>query len=253
VVTPSHWVLTGVRLSAAPLAEIAAACAGASPEAGDPVIVACANLHCLVVAARDAEFAAALNSATYVTADGAPLIVAGRLRGEAVGERITGSDVFAAVMASLNGSAGRAMFVGSTPAVLARIRARAATDYPSISVETLSPPFGELTAEGDRAIIVAVNAFQPHVLWVGMTAPKQEKWVARNARELRTGAAVSIGAVFDFYAGTVPRAPAWMQRAGLEWLFRLLREPRRLWRRYLVSGPVFVALLIRERSIGRQL
>jgi len=249
--TSEGWSLVGVRMSAAPLREIVAACTDPSVQAARPVTVACANLHCLVVAARDPEFSAALNGATHVTADGAPLLLAGRLKRERVGQRITGSDVFAAVMRALDASAGRAMFVGSTPAVLARMRARAALDFPHVTVETLSPPFGELTGKQNQAIVAAVNEFQPDVLCVGMTAPKQEKWVARHASALQARGIISVGAVFDFYAGTVRRAPRWMQRAGLEWLHRLVSEPRRLWRRYLISGPIFIALLWRDRWARR--
>jgi len=244
----STWSLLGVPVSRASLAEITAHCLAPRPVASDaPVTVACANLHSLVVAQRDADFACALRAATVVTADGAPLLAAGRYCGAAVGPRVTGSDLFAAIMGALQERGGRAMFVGSTPAVLQRIQRRAAVEYPAITIETLSPPFGTLTAEQNDRILAAIGAFAPDVLWIGMSAPKQEKWVAHNAHRLRVPAVLSVGAVFDFYAGTVARAPPWMRRAGLEWLHRLASEPRRLWRRYLISGPVFVSLVVRER------
>ncbi len=241
------WSLLGVPVSRASVADITARCVAKRDRDEAPVTVACANLHSLVVAQRDSEFAAALRGASVVTADGAPLLLAGRFYGLEVGPRITGSDLFAAVMAALDARAGRAMFVGSTPGVLRRMVARAASEFPAVAVETLSPPFGPPTDEQNAEIRDAINRFQPDVVWVGMSAPKQEKWVARHADRLRVGAVLSVGAVFDFYAGTVPRAPHWMRRAGLEWLHRLASEPRRLWRRYLISGPVFVSLVLRER------
>jgi N-acetylglucosaminyldiphosphoundecaprenol N-acetyl-beta-D-mannosaminyltransferase len=246
------WPLLGVNLAGARISEIVDECLRPRQPDTGPFTVACANLHCLVVAARDSEFAAALTSASCVTADGAPLLLAGRLLGEAVGARITGADLFAAVMAALDRAGGRAFFVGSTPAVLDKIRQRAAREFPAVKLEALSPPFGELSAQQNDAIVRAANAFRPDVIWVGMSAPKQEKWVARNSSALGARSVISIGAVFDFYAGTVPRAPAWMRRIGFEWLHRLVHEPRRLWRRYLVSGPVFVALVWRYRRLRRQ-
>lgn len=246
------WPLLDVDLAGAPISEIVDECLQRREPGTGPFTVACANLHCLVVATRDEEFAAALKSASCVTADGAPLLLAGRLLGETVGPRITGADLFAAVMAALDRAAGRVFFVGSTPAVLDKIRERAAREFPAVKLEALSPPFGELSSQQNDAVVRAANAFRPDVIWVGMSAPKQEKWVARNSAALGARSIISIGAVFDFYAGTVPRAPAWMRRIGFEWLHRLVREPRRLWRRYLVSGPIFVALVWRYRRVRRQ-
>lgn len=247
----AHYVVAGVRVSSASLEDIVSACTEPQKSGTPPVTVACANLHCLVVAAQDAEFSQALATSTFVTADGAPLVWAGQLCHGTAGPRITGSDVFAAVMERLDRQRGSVMLVGSTPTVLERMFARAAVEYPHVAVGLLSPPFGAITTEDNAKIVRAINAFSPDVVWVGMTAPKQEKWTAENAAALDVGAVISIGAVFDFYARTVSRAPVWMRRAGLEWLYRLLREPRRLWRRYLVSGPLFVSLVWRDRQTRR--
>ena len=153
-------------------------------------------------------------------------------------------------MAGLNARGGKCFFLGSSEVVLGKIRERAARDYPAIEVETYSPPFKrEFSPEDDRAMIDAVNAADPDLLWIGMTAPKQEKWAYSHWDQLDIHCHCgTIGAVFDFYAGTVRRAPLWMQKAGLEWLYRLASEPRRLWRRYTAGNISFVLNCMREAA-----
>jgi exopolysaccharide biosynthesis WecB/TagA/CpsF family protein len=136
----------------------------------------------------------------------------------------------------------RVMFMGSSEKVLALIRERAAVDYPNLEVVTFSPPYKpEFSDEDNKQIIDAINNANPDLLWIGMTAPKQEKWVYVHRDSLNVNCHIgTIGAVFDFYAGTVKRAPLWWQRHGLEWLYRLLKEPKRMWRRYLVGNVLFL-------------
>jgi N-acetylglucosaminyldiphosphoundecaprenol N-acetyl-beta-D-mannosaminyltransferase len=136
----------------------------------------------------------------------------------------------------------RVMFMGSSEKVLALIRERAAVDYPNLEVVTFSPPYKpEFSDEDNKRIIDAINDANPDLLWIGMTAPKQEKWVYVHRDSLNVNCHIgTIGAVFDFYAGTVKRAPLWWQRHGLEWLYRLLKEPKRMWRRYLVGNVLFL-------------
>ncbi|MBS0375191.1 MAG: WecB/TagA/CpsF family glycosyltransferase [Proteobacteria bacterium] len=249
--TARAWSLLGYRISASSADELADDCLATRP-AGAPLTVACANVHSLVTAATDRAFHEALRGAGRVTADGAPLRVAGRLLGESIGPRVTGWDLYVSTMARLDRRHGTAYFLGSTPAVLARIESRAARDYPNVRVLSRSPPFGEWSAGDETEIVAQINAVRPDIVWVGMSAPRQEKWAARCAARLDTNAVAGIGAVFDFYAGTVPRAPHLMRRAGLEWLYRLWREPRRLWRRYFVSGPRFVALVLSDWRARRR-
>ena len=130
------------------------------------------------------------------------------------------------------------MFLGSSQKVLSLIHKRATTDFPNLDVLTYSPPFkAEFSDEDSRAMIQAINMAKPDLLWIGMTAPKQEKWVFGHWDKLNIHCHCgTIGAVFDFYAGTVRRAPAWWQRHSLEWLFRLLKEPKRMWRRYVIGN-----------------
>ena len=126
--------------------------------------------------------------------------------------------------------------------VLELIRKKAAEVYPNIEVVTYSPPYKPVfTDEDNRAIVEAINDANPDLLWIGMTAPKQEKWTYSHWRELNIHCHVgTIGAVFDFFAGTVERAPMWWQRHGLEWLYRLLKEPKRMWRRYIIGNALFL-------------
>lgn len=142
------------------------------------------------------------------------------------------------------------MFMGSSQKVLDLIVKRAAKVYPHLKVVTYSPPYKpEFSEEDNKAIIDAINAADPDLLWIGMTAPKQEKWTYSHWEELNIHCHVgTIGAVFDFFAGTVERAPVWWQRHGLEWLYRLLKEPKRMWRRYIIGNALFLFnVIFRER------
>jgi N-acetylglucosaminyldiphosphoundecaprenol N-acetyl-beta-D-mannosaminyltransferase len=149
----------------------------------------------------------------------------------------------------MNGRGGRVFFFGSRDEVLMRIIARARRDFPNVHVDVLSPPYGEWSAAHNDDMLQQIAEARPDVLWIGMTAPKQEKWVHRNISRLDVPVVGSIGAVFDFYAGVVVRAPQWVCDAGLEWLYRLVREPRRLWRRTLLSAPAFMWLVVRKHLL----
>lgn len=212
-----------------------------------PFTFACANPHSLVCARSDAEFRAALQDCSAVVADGIGVKFAARLINADVGPRITGTDFFLGMMSRLNNKGGRALFFGSTDAVLTRIVARARLEFPNVLVDVISPPFGAWDAAVNQQLIERIAQSRPDVLWVGMTAPKQEKWVHAQRGLLHVPVIGSIGAVFDFYAGSVARAPEWMCRLGLEWLYRLWREPRRLWRRTVVSGPAFIWMVLQAR------
>ena len=209
------------------------------------------NAHSFNVAQSDEVFAEALAHGDVLIPDGASIVKACRwLKARSQPEeRIAGWDLFVAEMERLDAKGGKCFFMGSSEQVLAKIRERAARDYPNITVQTYSPPYKpEFTEEENRAIINAVNAARPDLLWIGMTAPKQEKWTYLHWGELDVRCHVgTIGAVFDFYAGTVRRAPLWMQEHSLEWLYRLVREPGRMWRRYLIGNLLFVRNIMKER------
>lgn len=206
------------------------------------------NAHSYNTAQKDALLAKALTAGVLIP-DGASVVKACRWLGakSQPKERCAGWDLFAFEMeANKNG---RVMFMGSSEKVLALIKERAAKDFPNMEVVTYSPPFKpEFSDEDNSAIISAINTAKPDLLWIGMTAPKQEKWTYSHWDELNIDCHVgTIGAVFDFFAGTSQRAPLWWQRHGLEWLFRLIKEPRRMWRRYVIGNPLFLCNVLKEK------
>lgn len=218
--------------------------------------LACLNPHSYVVALDDPRFSQALRDADWLLPDGAGVVLASRLLGGSIRERVTGSDVFYGLHRRMNAVGKMSVFfLGATEETLALIRERMAQDYPSICVAgTYSPPFKDVySAEEVNAMIAAVNAAAPNVLWVGMTAPKQEKWIYENRARLKVKFAGAIGAVFDFYTGRVKRSHPVFQRLGLEWLPRLLQQPRRLWRRMFVSAPLFLwHVALARLGVGRR-
>ena len=216
-------------------------------------VFACANPHSLVVAQADSKFRSALMHANLIVADGVGVSLMARLVGVQIGPRITGTDYFQAVLKALQQrGGGRVFFFGSSQRTLNLMAKRFAADFPSLTLcGTLSPPFGSWSDEENGRMVQAINEAKPDVLWVGMTAPKQEKWVEANRRQLNTPVIGSIGAVFDFYAGTYTRAPQWICRIGLEWAYRFILEPRRMWQRNFVSAPKFIWLVLRRHVLGR--
>ena len=211
-----------------------------------------------VVAQRDDLFAMALVNCDYLMPDGASIVMACRwLKAKSQPkERIAGWDLFAFEMQRLEGRAKmddgrrlRVMFMGSSEKVLTLIRERAAVDYPHLEVVTYSPPYKpEFSEEDNQMMIQAINEANPDLLWIGMTAPKQEKWTYQHWNELDIHCHCgTIGAVFDFYAGTAKRAPQTWQEHSLEWLYRLLKEPKRMWRRYLIGNPLFLWNVMKEK------
>lgn len=240
------------------------------------------NAHSYNTALKDELFAEALMKGDVLIPDGASIVMACRwLKAKSrPKERIAGWDLFVHEMGKLNveslglsveGDSSQAqnveslgfrgerrkkkvMFMGSSEKVLALIKERAAVDYPNVEVVTYSPPYKpEFTDEENAEMVRAINEAKPDLLWIGMTAPKQEKWTYKHWGELDIDCHVgTIGAVFDFYAGTMKRAPLWWQEHSLEWLYRLLKEPKRMWRRYLVGNALFLwnVIKLKVKSLG---
>lgn len=208
------------------------------------------NAHSYNTALKDSLFAEALTKGDVLIPDGASVVMACRwLKAKSQPtERIAGWDLFVHEMDRLNRKGGTCFFMGSSEKVLELIQKRAAVDYPNIKVETYSPPYKpEFSEEDNKGIIEAINKANPDLLWIGMTAPKQEKWTYTHWKELDIHCHVgNIGAVFDFFAGTVERAPLWWQEHSLEWLYRLLKEPKRMWRRYIIGNTLFLKNVIKE-------
>jgi N-acetylglucosaminyldiphosphoundecaprenol N-acetyl-beta-D-mannosaminyltransferase len=211
--------------------------------------MACLNPHSYAIARRDISFKKALRSAHWLVPDGVGIVIAGRILGQRISERITGFDIFEGVMVELNRCGGSVFFLGSTKDSLDLITQRVRRDYPNICIAGVySPPFKSHFSEMENdSMIAAVAASKADVLWVGMTAPKQEKWIAAHCHRLPVKFAGPIGAVFDFYTGKVKRSHPYFQKLGLEWLPRLLQEPKRLWRRMFVSAPIFISDIIIAR------
>ena len=202
-------------------------------------------------ARKDVLFSEALQKGDVLIPDGISIVKACRFLNakSQPKERIAGWDLFEYEMGKLNRVGGKVMFLGSSDAVLNLIRQRVAEKYPKIEVDTYSPPYKpEFSDEDNEAMISAINHSNPDLLWIGMTAPKQEKWAYTHLDRLDVHCHIgTIGAVFDFFAGTVKRAPERWQRAGLEWLYRLLSEPRRMWRRYFIGNAKFIYYIMVEK------
>lgn len=208
------------------------------------------NAHSFNTAKKDTLFAEALTNGDALIPDGVSIVKACKwIKAKSQPkERVAGWDLFFFEMNKLEKTGGTVMFMGSSQKVLDLIVKRAAVDYPHLKVVTYSPPYKpEFSDEDNRAIIDAINAAAPDLLWIGMTAPKQEKWTYSHWKELNIHCHVgTIGAVFDFFAGTVERAPLWWQEHGLEWLYRLVKEPKRMWRRYIIGNTLFLWNMTKE-------
>lgn len=209
------------------------------------------NAHSYNTALKDPIFAEALQKGDVLIPDGTSIVMACRwLKAKSQPqERIAGWDLFEYEMKQLNKKGGKCFFMGSSEKVLKLIKKQAAVDYPNIEIATFSPPYKpEFSYDDNRKIIEAINKANPDLLWIGMTAPKQEKWIYTHWKELNihchTG---TIGAVFDFFAGTIKRAPLWWQEHSLEWLYRLIKEPKRMWKRYIIGNTLFIWNIFHEK------
>jgi N-acetylglucosaminyldiphosphoundecaprenol N-acetyl-beta-D-mannosaminyltransferase len=196
---------------------------------------------------RDPELLAIHNASGLTTPDGMPLVWAGRRAGMAHMRRVYGPDLMLAVCKLAAERGWSSYFYGAADGVPELLAQRLADRFPGLKVAgTLSPPFRPLTPEEDAEVVERINAAAPDLLWVGLSTPKQERWMAAYLGRLRVPVMVGVGAAFDMHAGLLPQAPGWMQASGLEWLYRLYREPRRLWRRYLRNNPRFVLAILRR-------
>jgi N-acetylglucosaminyldiphosphoundecaprenol N-acetyl-beta-D-mannosaminyltransferase len=206
------------------------------------------NPHSYIVGRKDRQFRDALNEGDILIADGVGITIAAKvLKGRGI-ERIPGSDLHDAMISDLNRKKSSCFYLGSSDDTLGKIKKRLRRDCPDIRAGFFSPPFKTVfSKEEDESIIKIINEFDPEVLFVGMTAPKQEKWVHANRHLLQARVICCIGAVFDFYGGTKRRPGKFWINSGLEWLPRFLMEPGRLWKRNLVSMPLFIWYVLVER------
>lgn len=210
------------------------------------------NAHCYNISRIDLKYQQALLNSNLIIPDGIGVVYALRLlTGEKI-KKIAGADLFLYELNWLQQKGGKCFFLGSTNNTLNLIRKKINLEYPNIKVETYSPPYkAEFTLEDNVAMVKAINDFQPDVLMIGMTAPKQEKWAYQHFNQLMVRYICCVGAVFDFYSGTINRAPKWMIDYGVEWLYRLIKEPRRMWRRYLIGNIKFIYAVLIEKLLGK--
>ena len=219
-------------------------------------MVAICNAHVVVTAAQDAGYAQTLAQADMATPDGAPVAWMLRRQGFAGQPRVSGPDLMWALCERCGREGIGVYLYGSTDATLASLKQRLAAAFPALRVAgTESPPFRALSPEEDAAAVDRINASGAGIVFVGLGCPKQERWMAGHRGRVQA-VMIGVGAAFDFHAGTVQRAPAWMRDNGLEWLHRLISEPRRLWKRYLVTNTLFVVgaarqLLFRQEQTAR--
>jgi N-acetylglucosaminyldiphosphoundecaprenol N-acetyl-beta-D-mannosaminyltransferase len=198
--------------------------------------IAFTGLHGLSESNKRPEFKDILNSADLVVADGMPLVWLGRLRGHALRRRVYGPELLETFCRETQ-SQFRHFFYGGAPGVAESLARSLEQRFHIVVAGAYSPPFRDLTEEEDQAVVDRVHQAAPDVLWVGLSTPKQESWMHEHRARLRVPVLLGVGAAFDICSGNLRQAPAWMRENGLEWLFRLSVEPRRLWRRYLVTIP----------------
>lgn len=209
------------------------------------------NVHSVVTTTRDVEFKIAVNNADMSTPDGAPIAWALRRLGHPNQERINGPDLMIRYLTEAERRGQTVFFYGSTDATLAKLCAMLSHLFPRLHIGgTLSPPFRPLSLEEDEQIVDQINQSGASVVFVGLGCPKQEKWMADHRGRVHA-VMIGVGAAFDYHAGVVKRAPIWWQRNGLEWLYRLGSEPRRLFKRYLVTNTLFVLGLLRQFVLAK--
>jgi N-acetylglucosaminyldiphosphoundecaprenol N-acetyl-beta-D-mannosaminyltransferase len=254
-VAPARFPVVDVQISALSFSQALATIDGWITQRERHYVNICTT-HTVLECHDAPELAAVVNGAGMATPDGMPLVWLGRLQGHHV-ERVYGPDVMLAACAQGQARNYRHFFYGGAEGVAERLVNRLRERFPELQVAgTYTPPFRPLTPAEEQEVAALINTSQADIVWVGLGTPKQDYWVARFRSLVEAPVLIAVGAAFDFHAGRVRQAPRWMQRNGLEWLFRLSQDPGRLWRRYLLGNPRFVYLVVRQfmrgsrRSVG---
>lgn len=243
-----HFNVLGVGISAISMSD-AVATIDCWIENGQKSYVCVTGVHGVVESQSDQELRAIHNAAGLVTPDGMPLVWLGHLAGQRQVERVYGPDLFLEMMKHSLKTGSRHFFYGGGDGVADLLANRTQERFPGVDiVGTYTPPFRPLTEEEDEAVVREINASGADIVWVGLSTPKQERWMSAHVGRINAAAMIGVGAAFDFHAGLKKQAPRWMQRSGMEWAFRMATEPRRLGPRYLINNPRFVL-----HSIAQQL
>jgi len=207
------------------------------------------GVHGVMESQRQEDVKRIHNRAGLVVPDGMPLVWLLKLAGHCYVTRVYGPDLMLAVFADTVATRATHFLYGSSETVLANLQRNLTRRFPNVTiVGALSPPFRALTESEDQEIVERINQSNPDIIWVGLSTPKQERWMAEHRDRLKAPVLIGVGAAFDFHAGLKAQAPRFLQKLGLEWLFRLCTEPRRLWRRYLMNNPAFVALICAQAT-----
>jgi len=217
-------------------------------QSGQRNYVCVAAAHSIMDCRRDRTLRRIFNEAAMVTPDGMSLVWYLRRHGHKHVGRVYGPDLLSSMCQRSMDRGHRICFYGGSEEALDGLKARLLERYPALQIaEAIAPPFRPLTAGEQAEIVQRINQSRPDIVWVGIGSPRQERWIAENRSKIGAAVMIGVGAAFDFLSGKKPQAPRWMQRSGLEWLFRLASEPRRLWRRY-AEYPLFLALLLAQST-----
>jgi N-acetylglucosaminyldiphosphoundecaprenol N-acetyl-beta-D-mannosaminyltransferase len=210
-------------------------------ESGEQHYVCVTGVHGVMESQHDPELRAIHNASGLTTPDGRPLVWAGKYAGAKDMQQVCGPELLPQLCAVAATRGWRAFLYGGAPQVAELLRDRLVAAFPGLQITgTYTPPFRELTPDEDEEIVELINAAEPDIVWVGLSTPKQERWMAAHVRRVRASVLVGVGAAFDIHAGLRRQPPSWIRRSGLEWAYRLAVEPRRLGPRYLRSNPRFV-------------
>lgn len=221
----------------------------AAAREGLPRIVCCCDVNSVCSARRDARHRAILNRAFLTTPDGMPLVWLGRRAGHKEIQRVYGPDLLLAVAAATATTGHRHYFCGAGPGTASLLAATLGLRFPGLTIAgTETPPFGEFNDATIDAIAARIRAARADLIWIGLSTPRQEAFMAALQPRLERGVLLGVGAAFDFLSGRIRQAPSFVRRCGLEWLWRLIREPRRLGPRYLRNGPLFLSLIAGQLS-----
>jgi len=246
----SSFSVLGVRVDAVQIPDVISRMEDWIHQPGVCRYIAVTDMHSLMQAQHSASFKKTLRGADLVVPDGFPLVWLGRRKGLPLRRRVYGPELMERFCEETAARGYRHFLYGGAPGVAEDLATGLAARFPGLRIAgTYCPPFRPLTQQEDQEVVSLVNAARADVVWVGLGAPKQERWMAEHCSRLSAPALVGVGAAFDFHTGRVAQAPRWMREHGLEWLFRLSLEPGRLWRRYLIYGTEFVALVLLE-SLG---